>query len=207
MFQSFSISEKLPNDLAGSVPRCDGTTNHGAAASNIFHGKPLRFIIHSLSLPSRRCHYNFEVGVITILKGNMAAQHQILDVEAPSLQGGMSFNDWVSVTLVLQEIRSLSNAQRARFHVRQRFGAGGSAPRATPSSAASAGRDRNFDGLCWAPRAAIVGALATTAVSAAAALLIFRSWFLPYAFVFSGISRIGSAPHTAASRNPSSSIP
>jgi hypothetical protein len=31
----------------------------------------------------------------------MAAQHQILDVEASSLQDGMSFNDWVSVTLVL----------------------------------------------------------------------------------------------------------
>jgi len=31
----------------------------------------------------------------------MAAQHRILDVEASSLQGGMSFNDWVSVTLVL----------------------------------------------------------------------------------------------------------
>jgi hypothetical protein len=31
----------------------------------------------------------------------MAAQHQILDVKASSLQGAMSFNDWVSVTLVL----------------------------------------------------------------------------------------------------------
>ena len=72
-------------------------------------------------------------------------------------------------------------------------------PRHLIGGASSAGRDRNFDGLCWAPRAAIAGALATTAVSAAAALLIFRSWFLPYGFVFSGISRIGSAPYTAAS--------
>jgi hypothetical protein len=54
----------------------------------------------------------------------------------------------------------------------------------------------DFAGL---PGAAIAGPLATAAVSAAAALLIFCSWFLPYAFVFSGISRIGSAPYTAAS--------
>jgi len=38
---------------------------------------------------------------VTVPNGNMAAQHRILDVEASSLQGGMSFNDWVSVTLVL----------------------------------------------------------------------------------------------------------
>jgi hypothetical protein len=49
----------------------------------------------------------------------------------------------------------------------------------------------------WPPQ--IAGALATTAVSAAEPLLIFRSWFLPYAFVFSVISRIGLAPYTAAS--------
>jgi hypothetical protein len=38
---------------------------------------------------------------VTVPDGNMAAQHQRLDVEASSLQDGMSFNDWVSVTLVL----------------------------------------------------------------------------------------------------------
>lgn len=37
---------------------------------------------------------------VTVPDGNMAA-HRILDVEACSLQGGMSFNVWVSFTLVL----------------------------------------------------------------------------------------------------------
>ena len=151
MFPPFSISEKLPTIERVQYRALTEQRTMARPASNIFHGKPLRFIIHSLSLPSRRCHYNFEVGVITILKGeyldvdrpgdrqpayvlgqrmwalcggllhlleqvdaenaccssvtvpdgNMAAQHQILDVEACSLQDGMSFNDWVSVTLVL----------------------------------------------------------------------------------------------------------
>jgi hypothetical protein len=68
MFPPFSISEKLPTIERVQYRALTEQRTMARAASNIFHGKPLHFIILRLSLPSRRCHYNFEVGVITILK-------------------------------------------------------------------------------------------------------------------------------------------
>jgi hypothetical protein len=138
----------------------------------------------------------------------MAAQHRMLDVETSSLQGGdvvqrlglghpgLVGNPFV-VERAAREISCPSALRRRSLRPLSDTTIGGfirsffriaacDHPRHLIGGASSAGRDRNFDGLCWASRAAIAGALAITAVSAAAALLIFRSWFLPYAFVFSG---------------------